>query len=327
MRMTSIALTLLLAATAAQAGSLEGLVSRAEVTGPRGSFVTEMVSLADGTARFVQTYPADDPRRRGPVELLTLPAGRAFQRSDKGEFEAAAAGIASFVLGHDAPRLAIAAGTRPASISVPAPVETGGGTVTITLADYRRVIDFELPFTATFVHSAAPDDRYVYRYTELLPFRVAPGSAAPAGEQNPAKLMERLADLANLARAHERVMAAHRAGDATMLIADAAERSTISGTGRLSQTTRDEQLARMRNYLGSIRFSRYEDTAVPVIALSRDGTLAWLACEMQAEGHRDAGGKNEPIAYGFSWVEHYARDPDSKDRRWTSIGIASSQRP
>ena len=69
----------------------------------------------------------------------------------------------------------------------------------------------------------------------------------------------------------------------------------------------------------------YEEAPFP--GYPQDGTLAWLACEMQAAGHRDAGGKNEPIAYGFSWVEHYARDPDSKDRRWISIGNASSQRP
>ncbi len=328
MRKAFVSLPFLLAVISAHAHPLEGLVSRAEVAGPRGTFVTEMVSLADGTARLVQTYPADDPRRRAPVELLTLPGNRAFQRNEKGEFEPAAAGTVSFVLGHDAARIALARGPRPASISLPAPAEMGGGTVTITLDDYRRVIGFDLPYSATFVHSAAPADRYVYRYGELLPFRIAPGSPAPEVNSDSASTaFERLGDLADIARAHERVMSAHRASDAALLTADAGARSTVSGRGRLSETTRDEQLARMKEYLGQIRFSRYDDIAVPVIALSRDGTLAWLACEMQAAGHRDAGGKNEPIAYGFSWVEHYARDPDSKDRRWISIGNASSQRP
>ena len=328
MRKAFVSLPFLLAVISAHAQPLEGLVSRAEVMGPRGTFVTEMVSLADGTARLVQTYPADDPRRRAPVELLTLPGNRAFQRDENGGFEPAAAGTAAFVLGHDAARLALAQGTRPASISLPAPAEMGGGTVTITLDDYRRVIGFDLPFSATFVHSAAPADRYVYRYTELLPFRIAPGSPAPENNGDRASTpFERLGDFAEIARAHERVMAAHRVSDAALLTADAAGRSTVSGRGRLSEVTRDEQLARLKDYLGAIRFSRYEDTAVPVIAVSHDGTLAWLACEMQAEGHHDPGGKNEPIAYGFSWIEHYARDPDSKDRRWISIGNASSQRP
>jgi hypothetical protein len=68
---------------------------------------------------------------------------------------------------------------------------------------------------------------------------------------------------------------------------------------------------------------------VPVIALSEDGSLAWLACEMEAEGVRTLEGKSEPIAYAFSWVEHYARGPaDSRGKRpWSAIGNASSLRP
>jgi hypothetical protein len=307
---------------------LDGLVSRAEVTAPRGTFVTEMISRADGTARFVQIYPPTDPKRRGRVEIV-VSGNQAFHRDAKGQFVPAPPGTSSFVLGHDAVRRTLAEAPRSASVSQPAPAEMGGGMVRIELADYRRVIDFELPFSATFVHSAAPNDRYVYRYTELLPFRVAPGSPSPGDATNPAALFERLGEFAEIAAAHERVMAAHRASDAEMLTADAAERSTVSGRGQLSEVTREEQKARMRSYLGAIRFSRYQDTAVPVIALSEDGTLAWLACEMSAEGIRTVEGRSEPVAYAFSWTEFYARGPlDAHGRRpWRANGNASSQRP
>jgi hypothetical protein len=311
----------------ARTGLLEGLVSRAQVAGPRGTFVTELISRADGTARFVQIYPPADSKGRGRVEIVVA-NGKAFQRNEKGQFVPAPPGMSSFVLGHDAVRLTLAKVSRPTTISQPAPAEMGGGVVTLELADYRQVIGFEFPFSATFVHSAAPDDRYVYRYTELLPFRIAPGSPSPDSATNPAALFERLGELAELAAAHERVMAAHRASDAGLLTADAAERSTISGRGRLSEVTRDEQAARMRGYLGEIRFSRYQDTAVPVIALSEDGTLAWLACEMTAEGVRTVEGRSEPIVYGFSWTELYARGAvDAQGRRpWRAIGNSSSQR-
>ena len=306
-----------------------GLASRAEVTGPRGNFVTEMISLADGTTRFVQIYPPNDPKGRSRVELLVAGGKLAFQRDAKGAFVPGDPGTRSFVLGHDAVRLALAKGARPARLSLSGPAEMGGGTVTIELADYRRHIGQELPFSATFVHSAAPMDRYVYRYTELLPFRVAPGSPSPGGLTNPALLFERLGDLRDIAAAHERVMTAHRASDAQLLTADAAELSTVSGRGRLSEVKREDQLARMREYLGAIRFSSYEDTVVPVIGMAEDGSLAWLACEMEAEGVHTAEGKSEPIAYAFSWVEHYARGPaDAQGRRpWSAIGNASSLRP
>jgi hypothetical protein len=204
----------------------------------------------------------------------------------------------------------------------------GGGTVSITLADYRKVIGQQLPFSATFVHSAAPNDRFVYRYTELLPFRVAPGSPSFGGAEA-AALFERLGDLRDMAAAHERVMAAHRASDAAMMTADDTELTTISGRGRLMEVKREDQRARMSEYLGSIRFSRYEDTAVPVIAVSLDGSLGWLACEQEAEGIRTVEGKSEPIAYAFSWVELYARDASGVQgrRMWRAIGNASSLRP
>ncbi len=313
----------------APAVSLAGLASRAEVTGPRGTFVTEMVTLADGTARFVQIYPPTDPKKRSRVELVVTAADRAFQRDASGQFVAADPGISAFVRGHDAVRLALAKGTRPTSLSLPAPAEMGGGNVTIELAEYRQVTGLELPFSATFVHSATPNDRFIYRYGALLPFRIAPGSPSPADEPDPAMLFERLGDLGEIATAHERVMAAHRASDAQMLTADAAALSTVSGRGRLSEVKREEQSARMREYLGAIRFSRYADTAVPVIALSSDGSLAWLACEMEAEGVRTTEGKSEPAAYAFSWVEQYARgSADALGHRpWRAIGNASSQRP
>ena len=179
---------LLFAANGVAAG-LDGLASRAEVTGPRGSFVTEMVSLSDGTTRFVQIYPPNDPKGRSRVELVVAGGKLAFRRDAKGTFVPADPGTSSFVLGHDAVRLAFNKGTRPTRLSSPGPTEMGGGIVTIELADYRKHIGLELPFSATFVHSAAPKDRYVYRYTELLPFRIAPGSPSPGGPTNPAPVV------------------------------------------------------------------------------------------------------------------------------------------
>jgi hypothetical protein len=311
--------------------TLHGLASRAEVSGPRGAFVTEIVSLSDGTARFVQVHPAP----RGRVELVVVSGERAFERDEKGVFVAAKPGTAAFVLGHDAPRLAREAranargGARPARLELPQSPEAGGGSVSVDLDDWRHAAGLELPFRATFVHSAKPGDRYVYRYTKLLPFRVAPGSPLPDGAIDPETLFERLGDLGELASRHEEVMAAHRASDAGRLLAGTADLSTVSGRGRLSQSRRQEELARLSAYLGAIRFSRYEDTAMPVVAVSADGTLGWLACEMEAEGTRTAEGKSGPIAYAFSWVELYARAPGGAEGapRWRAIGNASSQRP
>ena len=49
---------------------------------------------------------------------------------------------------------------------------------------------------------------------------------------------------------------------------------------------------------------------MPIVAISADGTLGWLACQIEADGEwrRPERRTAEPIAFGFSWVELYARN-------------------
>jgi hypothetical protein len=301
--------------------AFEGIASRAEVAGPRGAFTTEIVSLGDGTVRFVQVHP------EWRSEMLAV-GDEAFERAEaSGTLVPTGVDGLDVVRGHDVHRIVLtlrAAGgeERPSRITLPPPAESSRESIVVELSDWRAVHGVELPFAAAFLHAG---ERFDYRYTEVLPFRLAPGAELPA---DPESLFDRLGDLALLVGAHERVMAAHRASDAELLVADAAPETTVSGRGRLTETTRDAFVERMRGYLGAIRFSRYEDTVVPVVAVSADGTLGWLACEMEAEGVRTEGRKREKVAYGFSWVELYGRAPDAPPATpYTALGNASSERP
>ena len=345
---------------AAARQALAGIAARADARGPRGAFASAMVSLADGTARFRLVMQA------GTTDLLTA-AGKPYLRSDAGVLELADEAMAGFLRGHevhrmlldlehrfrpdersdDAPaarapqagclplrgpdglavticRAADADTGLPRSIELELPAALGGGSTTIELGDWRSLHGVRLPFAADFLHAG---ERHTYRYTEVLPFRLAPGSALPAAGDAPDKLFARLGDLAELAAAHERTLAAHRQSDIGMMLGDIAGRSTVSGRGTLTETSRDELAARLGPYLEQIRFTRYEDVVVPVVAVSADGTLGWLACQIEAAGTsrvaKLAEGSPEPIAYGFSWVELYA----GQDGRWQNIGNASSPRP
>jgi hypothetical protein len=194
----------------------------------------------------------------------------------------------------------------------------GGGRVRIELADWREVHGVSLPFAVDFVHAG---ERWPYRFTQVLPFRLAPGVELPA---EPALLLDRLGDLAEIVALHDRAMAAHLAGDVDRLMADEAGVGTVSGRGRLLETTREEARDRLGAWLEATRFSRYRDTVVPVVAVSLDGTLGWLGCEMEAEGLTiGEGGRRDELAFGFSWVELVAR----AGGRWVRIGNASSARP
>ena len=328
--------------------ALVGISARAEANGPRGAFASEMISLDDGTARF-RLLMAE-----GGTELL-LAADRPYTRSLTGASRELAAAtdrsLASFVRGHEVHRMLLDLELRfrpdsraaepgcqallgpddlavticratdsalPATIELALPAGLGGGSTRIELGDWRGLHGVQLPFAADFLHAG---ERHTYRYREVLPFRLAPGSTLPAA---PAALFARLGDLAALAAAHERVLEAHRRSDVGMLLADSAQRTVSSGRGTLNETSRDALAARLGPYFERSRFTRYEDVVVPIVAISADGTLGWLACQIEADGTSAApGAPPEPIAFGFSWVELYARN----DGPWRSIGNASSARP
>jgi len=343
--LTVSALTLIADAVGAPEAraAFTAIVSRAERSSPTGdTFSTEIVALADGRTRMFQQHGGEDQ-----TEILVA-EGRAFRReSREGPFEPAPDDVVSFVRGHEIHRMILdldrrfrsvdesAAGSPcvevvgpdalPARIcrrsedALPARIELtqpDEKVVTIELDDWRELFGVRLPFAATFI---ADGERWPYRFIEVLPFRLAPEVDLPG---TPQALFDRLGDLAELAAAHGRALEAHRRGDVELLLHDEAESSTVSRRGELVEGRRDTLHKNMSAYLGSTHFSRYEDVELPVVAVALDGSMGWLACQIEAEGrHEEAGGATSPVAYGFSWVELYAR----RDGRWLRVGNASSQ--
>lgn len=323
-----------------------GIVARAEAAGPRGAFGSEVVSLADGTVRFRLT-------RDGVASDRMVTAGSVYARSEPAAaLGAAEPAVASFVRGHEVHRMLLDLERRfrdegapddagclratgpdgmPARLCVAAtsglperivldlPEALGGGSVALELADWRPVAGgVRLPFAVDFV---AGGERHTYRYVEVLPFRLAPGVPLP---EDPDPLFARLGDLADLAAAHARVIDAHRRSDVEGILEDEAEASSVVNRGALLETRRDALRERLGGYLAATRFTRYEDVALPVVAVSRDGSLGWVACQIEAEGTQTgASGEATPIAYGFSWVELYSHATG----RWLRIGNASSPKP
>lgn len=323
--------------------AIDGVATVARGEGPNGAFVTEIVALADGRTRFAQS--AGDRR----TELLAVGAaafavgaGSAASPAPREALEIAR-GHAVHRLLLDLDRYAVAGpadgrgctpmrghGEMPFSVCVPPGEELparlllelkapeAGSAIEVELADWRPRLGVRLPFRVTFVQEGR---RYAHRFDSVLPFRLSPGTALP---EEPAALAARLADLGALAAAHEEVLAAHRASDVERLLAGGGAASLDAHRGILSVTGPDVMRARLGPYLAATRFSRYEDVAVPAIAVALDGSLGWLGCQIEAEGvQRDGRGIEEPLAFGFTWVELYAR----RAGRWQAVGNASSPRP
>jgi len=248
--------------------------------------------------------------------------GAAFEPSDNDStFVTSSAHVVEFVRGHDVHRMVLELGPeapRPEQFEFVIAAENGGGTVRIELSDWRVVLGKELPYQAVFVHN---EERFTFRYSEVLAFRLAPHTILPTA---PETAFARLGDLLKICTIHERAMAAHRNSDVDMLLGDTASESVISGRGRLSSSSLDATRERFTPYFDQTNFETYQDVVAPVIDISADGTLAWLACEIEAAGTEvDDTGESTDIAFGYSWVEMLSRH----DGRWLRVGNASSARP
>jgi hypothetical protein len=321
--------------------AIAGLATRADGAGPRGPFTTEIVSHGD-VVRFVQA-------RSGSQTALLVVGTAAFARAASGaSLQAANGPEAAIVRGHDLHRLLLgleervrltrqdaasgcvegttAAGPvrlcRRAGGSVPSHVTlTPPGAqspVTVEFSDWRRLLGVTLPFAIDYQQGG---ERHTHRFVAVMPFTLAPGIALPT---DPAAAFDRLGDLADLAALHRGAIDAHLTSDAARLAAGEFDRSTVARRGELIETTREALVARLDPYLRSIRFTRYEDVRVPVVAVSDDGSLGWLACEIEAEG-QEVGpqAQGARVAYAFSWVETAIK----RDGRWLRNGNASSARP
>lgn len=310
-----VVLSVVTPAEAAEDVSAWALATVARCTGPDGSvFTTSIVSLPDGPIRFAQDHGDR------VTELVLIPGDVTTvhaRDADTGTWQSLDAAMEVFVRGHDVHRRALESGEATGRHRLALPDALGGGAVTTTLADPRPVLGVELPFVATFDQG---DERYHYRFASVLPFRLAPGTEFG---DDPAVVFDRLGDLQAIAALHARVLQAHLESDVESLAADEAARSVHSNRGRLNTWTREDLRARLGPYLESTTFTRYEDVRSPVLAVALDGSLGWLACEIEAEGtQRAEDGSVDPVSFGYSWVELLVR----RDGVWRRQGTASSAR-
>jgi hypothetical protein len=129
-------------------------------------------------------------------------------------------------------------------------------------------------------------------------------------------------DVAELLRLHARSLEAHRRSDAAMLVGDAPDDFLLVNRGEVKTVTRAQMLQSMSGYLGSTTFSRYEDLRPPVVKVSRDGTLGWVAVQVEAQGLQHDGDKSEPLTFVSAWVSLY----EKRDGHWVAVGNASNFR-
>jgi hypothetical protein len=129
------------------------------------------------------------------------------------------------------------------------------------------------------------------------------------------------ADERNILALHEAGLKAHMDGDIDALLANQADDFLLVNRGEVSTPSKQERRDFLGPYLASTKFEFYRNKVPPLVKVSQDRTLGWVAAQIEARGE-SAGpnGQARTIEAVFAWIELYERRGD----KWVSIGNASS---
>ena len=129
-------------------------------------------------------------------------------------------------------------------------------------------------------------------------------------------------DRAALLALHAALIEAHLQNDLSLWQVTEADTVLAINRGRLVWRG-TERWAGRAVYLDGAVFSVYRDIRRPVVRISDDGTLGWLAAEVEAKGTLpDGEGGRRPFHVVWAWVELYQKT----DGGWRLVGNASNER-
>lgn len=154
----------------------------------------------------------------------------------------------------------------------------------------------------------------------LLPSIVlvlAAGMPAHATESaGPASTDER-----RLLALHEAGLKAHMDSDIDALLAIQADDFLLVDRGEVSTLSKQDVRDFLGPYLASTKFEFYRDKVPPLVKVSKDGTLGWVAAQVEARGESvGPDGQARTIEAVFAWIALYER----RGGEWISIGNATS---
>jgi hypothetical protein len=128
------------------------------------------------------------------------------------------------------------------------------------------------------------------------------------------------AAIAQLRAVHETARRAHLEGNADLLAPGTAEQMVLVSNGEVLANTRDGTIGFFKGYFARVKYLEWSDSAPPVIRVSPDGKMGWMAVKVRARyldrTKPDAGEK----AFRSSWIATYER----VDCDWKMTGNASA---
>src|SRR5688500_2779708 len=117
------------------------------------------------------------------------------------------------------------------------------------------------------------------RLAALILLPLAGERAPAAGSARPTSADER-----SMLALHEAGLKAHMDGDIDALLAIQADDFLLVDRGEVSSPSKQDLRDFLGPYLASTKFEFYRDKVPPLVKVSKDGTLGWVAAQIEARG-------------------------------------------
>ena len=118
---------------------------------------------------------------------------------------------------------------------------------------------------------------------------------------------------------HEKTRQAHLRGDAASIAETIGDQLLMADNGTLRTQSNFEVAAFFTAYLKRVRYSEWRDASPPVVTISPDGRMAWMAVAVEAKYTSADKPAEDEKSFKSSWIATYSRD----NCAWRMTGIAS----
>jgi len=125
---------------------------------------------------------------------------------------------------------------------------------------------------------------------------------------------------AELLQQHENARRAHLNGDAALLASGAAGTVLDLHDGEISRLTRDQLRQRFQQYFAAVKYQEWSDVEPPVVRVSSDGRMGWMAVKIKARLTRKVDKGEERVAFVSSWIATYEKQRDG----WKMVAVSSA---
>jgi len=324
---------------------IKSIRALAECSGPKGEYLTEVVSWRGVRTYFEQKFPADNLTNKTWIE------GKFAWGFDSTQIAVPLSDFSVFVTQmHEFQKLAISFSSLLKEFKWRGEEEFGGrqcfkiesthakgGQVYLFFdQEEKRLVGFVIP-----VEGDAQDVVNIFKEWQTIDGVTVP-SVIQATDQNgiwtldftkisfnaeteddPFEIPGRITSIAEVKRLHKRQRQAHLSYDAEMLVDLLSDPCTEIQRGNSVRRSREDNLKRFRNYFRNVKFKAWDDIQPPVIRMSRDGTLATLIAQKKVVAYSRSDIEKKADETVFAWTETW----EKLDGRWKITVITSTRQP